>query len=140
MRLIRLVTALALVGAVVVGCSSDEQPQPEPKQPSAEELYCEAFRDYYERSSRNAEKDDAEVIASMKTFASEASRLEIPESMSAEVRAGLATWISLIDEVPADANQGQVAALEQNLSPRQVKQLDAWNLCSNARCLSRSAN
>lgn len=133
MRLLRLTTGLLLVGAFAVGCADTEQ---EPEEPTAEERYCEAFRAYYERSSASEGQEDAEVIASMKTFAAEASELELPETMSADAQAGLRTWIELIDEVPDDASQDEVAALSADLSATQVEQLDAYYLYSNARCLS----
>lgn len=136
MGFLRLATGLLLVGALAVGCAAEE----EPEQPSAEELYCQAFRDYYERTSTGGDQGDAEVIASMKIFAAEASRLDLPDSMSADAQAGLRTWIALIDEVPDDATQADVAALGQDLSAEQVEQLDAYYLYSNARCLSANSN
>lgn len=134
MRFLGLSLSLLLAAACLVGCAEEE----EPEKPSAEEVYCDAFREYYERSSTNAEKDDSEVVASMKTFATDAAQLELPESMSSEARAGLQTWISLMAKVPDDATQDDVAELSQDLTPEQVEQLDAYYLYSNARCLSTS--
>lgn len=135
MRYLRGTVGLLLAGALAVGCSAEE----EPEEPSAEERYCAAFRDYYERSSDGGDKHDAEVVASMKTFAAEAAALELPDTMSADAQAGLKAWIDLIDEVPANASQDEVAALGQDLSAEQVEQLDAYYLYSNARCLSATS-
>ncbi|MBE7324555.1 hypothetical protein IEQ44_07815 [Nocardioides sp. Y6] len=136
MRFLGLGVGLLLSAACLVGCAEKE----EPEQPSAEEVFCEAFRDYYERSSTNDQKDDAEVVASMKAFAAEAAQLEIPESMSQEASTGLQTWIQLMAKVPDDATQADVAALSNDLTAEQVEQLDAYYLYSNARCLSASQN
>lgn len=134
MRLFRLAAGLLVAGAFAVGCAEEEK---EPK-PSAEELYCDAFRDYYERSSNSEAQKDSEVVASMKVFADQASDLEPPENMSKAARAGLRTWVEMIQKVPDDATQEDVVALSQQLSPKQVEQLDAYYLYSNARCLSAS--
>lgn len=136
MRLFRLGVTLLLAGVCVVGCASEAEKEPEA---SAEELFCAAFRDYYERSSEAGGQQDAEVVASMKAFAEEASSIEPPESMSSDAKAGLATWLTLMEDVPDDATQEDVAALGQDLSAKQVEQLDAYYLYSNARCLSANA-
>lgn len=132
MRLFRLAAGLLVAGAFAVGCAEEEKKPA----PSAEELYCDAFRDYYERSSSSESQADSEVVASMKVFADEASDLEPPENMSKAARAGLRTWVKMIQKVPDDATQEEVVALSQKLSAKQVEQLDAYYLYSNARCLS----
>ena len=135
MKIARLATGLLLAGAFAVGCSPDAD-TPEEPEPSAQELFCEAFSDFYDRSSQNASATDAEVVASMKAFAAEASELEIPETMSTEAKLGLATWIDLMNDVPDDASQADVAALGERLSAKQNENLDAYYLYSNATCLS----
>ncbi|QCX26170.1 hypothetical protein [Nocardioides jishulii] len=132
MRFVRLAAALVIAGAFVVGCGNDDK-EPEA---SPEEKFCSAFRDYYERSEKNAGEADSVIVASMKSFADEASELTLPDSMSADAKAGLKTWIALIADVPDDASQAEVAALGQDLSRKQVDQLDEYYLYANAKCLS----
>ncbi|GGD09835.1 hypothetical protein [Nocardioides daphniae] len=132
MRFVRLAAALLLAGAVAVGCGNgDAEPEA-----TAEEKFCAAFRDYYERSEKNAGEKDAVIVASMKEFAEEADGLTPPKSMSSDAKAGLQAWIDLIADVPDDASQAEVAELSQKLSPKQIEQLDAYYLYANARCLS----
>lgn len=139
MRIVRLAAALFLAGACALGCAAGGDTEEKPE-PSAQEQFCEAFREYYERSSQNSGSTDAEVISSMKAFAKQASELEMPEEMSAKARLGLATWIDLINEIDDDASQDEVSALGDGLSAKQLDQLDSYYLYSNATCLSTNSN
>ena len=135
MRIVRLAVVLLLASACAVGCAADGDSEEKPEG-SAQEQFCDAFREFYERSSANAGAKDSEVVASMKAFAAKASKLEMPEEMSTDAQLGLATWIDLMNDVPDDANQAEVTALGEDLSDKQLAQLDAYHLYSNATCLS----
>lgn len=135
MRIVRLAAVLLVAGATLVGCSDSEK-EPEP---SAQEEFCTAYRDFYEQSQSNQDASETEVVARMKGFATKLDGLEVPEEMSADAQKGLETWIDLMSDLPDDATEADVIALDQELSEQETGWLETYYLYSNAICLSADA-
>lgn len=135
MKIVRLAATLLIVGVALVGCGSDEE-KPEP---TAQEKFCAAYRDFYEQSSKNPEASETEVVSRMKEFAATLDDLEPPAEMSEEAKTGMQTWIELIGDLPDDATQGDVVSLDSELSKKENAALRAYNDFGNVFCLSNAA-
>lgn len=132
MKIVRLAAALLIVGAALVGCGADKAEA----EPTAQEEFCSAYRDFYDQSSANPDASESEVIARMKGFAATLEDLEAPPEMSDEAKEGMATWIELIGDLPDDATQNDVVTLDAQLSKKKSAALRAYNDFGNVVCLS----
>jgi len=135
MKIVRLAATLLIVGVALVGCGSDEE-KPEP---TAQEKFCAAYRDFYEQSSKKPEASETEVVSRMKDFADTLDDLEAPEEMSKEAKKGMETWIELIGDLPDDATQADVIAQNSELSKKKAAWLRAYSDFGNVFCLSNAA-
>lgn len=135
MKTVRLAATLLIAGVALVGCGSDEA-EPEP---SAQEKFCVAYRDFYDQSSNNPDASETEVISRMKSFAATLENLEAPSEMSDEARKGMDTWIEMIGDLPDGATQDDVVALDTQLSRKKSSALRAYNDFGNVVCLSNTS-
>ncbi|WP_110240354.1 hypothetical protein [Nocardioides gilvus] len=136
MKIVRLAATLLIVGVALVGCGADEE-EPEP---SAQDKFCAAYRDFYEQSSRDPGASDTEVVSRMKEFAATLDDLEPPEEMSGEAKKGMAIWIEMIGDLPDDASQDDVVSLNTELSKKESSRLRSYNDFGNVVCLSNGAS
>lgn len=126
-----------LVGALT-GCAADEEPAAEA---TSVEDYCLAYSEYFqERAALGPQADDAEVIASMKSWAADLERLGPPEEMPEDARAGRKRWLELIGEIDDDATQDDVVALEQDLPEQDMAQVQAFFAFNDQTCPKVDAN
>lgn len=140
-RVIGPVFVAALVLVSLTACGEDEPPAETDLGASVVEEYCLAYSEYFqERATLGPQAQDSEVIASMKGWAEDLERLEPPEEMSADARAGREKWLELIGQIDGDDTQEDVVALEQDLGEKDMAQVQAFFAFNDETCPKVDAN
>lgn len=132
------VLGAVLAVATLAGCGSEES-EAAPETTSLEQ-YCEAYEEYFqERASLGSQASDAEVVASMKGWATQLGELDAPEEMPEDARAGMRRWRQLMGELADDATQQDVLTLEQEMSQEETAQVQAFFSFNGTHCLRGGA-
>ena len=130
MRKALFAASLALVAGTTMACggsdgSSDDAPDSAPEAASVEE-FCGAFDEFITTVAGMSGADTSVQLEALKDFASEWEDIGTPEDISDDARAGWELTVDAIQDLPDDATQEDLAAVEEDFSEEQDKQADAF--------------
>lgn len=138
MRTALFAAGLALVAGTTLGCGGGDKEAAEVPPSASKEEFCGAFEDFYAEVSAIEQGDTAQRVDAIKAFGQELDDLGVPEGTPEDARQGFDVTVDAIADIPDDATEEDLAAIDEGFSQEETEQSDAFNAYLTETCESQS--
>lgn len=132
------IAAVLCLGLTTSACSgSDNDAEAGPPTDATATEFCDTLLGLFDdlgSLSGSTEADRPDAIARIKTWGEELATVGTPEGISDDARRGFEETITLIEELPDDADQGDIGGLDDDLTAEQEEASKAFDDYVLATC------